>query len=286
LDLRRYVKADDTDGEILDQIDALLARAYGAGSMRARVERFLALQPDGWVVAWDLDRLVGVGGCIAYADAGFGWIGLIATDPSAERRGVGTLVTNWLVELLRSFNCAAVLDASGPGAPVYRRMGFLDQGTTVVMTADSIGLPTSPDVASRVQSVDDLLAYNLLAYDLDRFGADRSQLLRYLLNVDQSPIFAVVRNGATVGYAVVQDDALGPVVANDEDALAAVLSAAVAMSVTRPIRVRVSSESQWGPVLQRWGFSVVRTLAHQRLGITALPGRRHLLASQASFGEG
>jgi GNAT superfamily N-acetyltransferase len=286
LDLRPYVRSDESEGKILDEIDALLTRAYGAGSMRARVERFLALQPQGWVLARDVDGLVGVGGCIAYPDAGFGWIGLIATDPSIERRGIGTAITNWLVDALRSLDCAAVLDASGPGAPLYRRMGFQDYGTTAVMTAEALVLPPTADVAIRVQSADDPITDDLFAYDMARFGADRSRLLRYMLEVDRCPTFAVVRGGAVRAFAMVQDDAIGPMVADDQDALAAVLNAAAEVSATRPIRVRVSSESSRGPMLESWGFSAVRTLAHQRLGIDALPGLRHLLASQTSFGEG
>jgi GNAT superfamily N-acetyltransferase len=286
LDLRPYLRSDDAQGRILDEIDGLLARAYGAGSMRARVERFLALQPQGWVLARDVDGLVGVGGCIAYPDAGFGWVGLIATDPSIERRGIGTAITNWLVDVLRSLDCASVLDASGPGAPLYRRMGFQDYGTTVVMTAEALVLPPTAYVAIRVQSADHLVTDDLFAYDRARFGADRSRLFRYMLEVDRCPTFAVLRDGAVCAFAMVQDDAIGPMVADDQDALAAVLNAAAEVSAARPIRLRVSSESSWGTVLEAWGFRAVRTLAHQRLGIAALPGRRDLLASQTSFGEG
>jgi GNAT superfamily N-acetyltransferase len=61
---------------------------------------------------------------------GFGWIGLIATDPDHSGKGVARAVTSYLVDYLNSIDCGAALDGSGGGAPLYEKMGFADHGLT------------------------------------------------------------------------------------------------------------------------------------------------------------
>src|SRR5829696_4991256 len=109
-------------------MDDVMQRAYRPPSFRAQIELFGELQPDGVIVAEEADVIVGTGCCIAYPDAGFGWIGLIATEPAHERRGIGQMVTEEAARTLASYGCAAALDASASGAPLYARMGFTDHG--------------------------------------------------------------------------------------------------------------------------------------------------------------
>ena len=96
--------------------------------------------------------VVGTGCCIAYPDAGFGWIGLVATLPAFQRRGIATAITEFLGRTLAAYGCASVLDASLAGGPVYERMGFADCGVTRVLgdTGDGqVGANTARTNVSR-----------------------------------------------------------------------------------------------------------------------------------------
>src|SRR4051794_27243830 len=114
-------------------MDVVMQQAYGASSFADSIQRFVATQPDGLVVVEERGKVVGTGCCIAYEEGGFGWIGLVATAPRHQRRGIATIVTERLSAILADHGCASVLDASAAGAPVYERMGFIDHGLTTVM---------------------------------------------------------------------------------------------------------------------------------------------------------
>ena len=68
-----------------------MQQAYGVSSFRTSIDRFAAVQPDGLVVVEDDGAVVGTGCCVAYPDGGFGWIGLVATAPAFQRRGIATV---------------------------------------------------------------------------------------------------------------------------------------------------------------------------------------------------
>jgi ribosomal protein S18 acetylase RimI-like enzyme len=55
-------------------------------------------------------------------------IQLVGTVPAARRRGLGELCTRWAVRAGFELGAtAAVLEASDMGAPLYRRMGFVER---------------------------------------------------------------------------------------------------------------------------------------------------------------
>jgi predicted N-acetyltransferase YhbS len=273
-----------TEPATLEAMDEVMRRAYGAASFRTSIDRFVAVQPDGLMVV-ELDgQVVGTGCCIAYRDAGFGWIGLVATEPAFERRGIATMITDALSDVLATFGCASVLDASLKGAPVYERMGFVDHGLTTVMSPGDDGLVAAPSTDCEPIDAADLDA--IAAYDAARFGADRRSLLTVLL--DQCPDRAfVVRAGATItGYAVAQEATLAPVVADDAASLEALVAACTVLTWQVPPRINPPPESGHIETLQRLGFERRRELRHMHRGIGALPGRRSCLAAMVSLGEG
>jgi GNAT superfamily N-acetyltransferase len=285
VELRRMMLDDPSIDMDVRRADQILMRAYGSESMRARVLRFLSMPTGRWVVAERGEEMLAVGGCIGYPSGGFGWIGLIATDPHKSRDGIGTAVTRWLIKELRNIGCAAVLDASKAGAPVYERLGFDDHGRTRVFSAQPLNTP--PDSPGFVRQIAIADLPKIVAYDTPRFGAERAGLLRYVL--EESPgrcMGAFDVASSMVGFAVAQDAIIGPVVADDAHVLSALLDTARRLAWKEPPRLMLPSESQYGPHVDREGWAEIRSLRHQRLGIDRLPGDRHLIAGQASLGEG
>ena len=83
-----------------------------------------------------------------------------------------------------------------------------------------------------------------------------------------------------------QDGTLGPLIADDADALAALVTAATALWWPVPPRINVPHESSHLATLLELGFEARRQLRHMHRGIDGLPGRRECVAGMVSLGEG
>jgi hypothetical protein len=263
-------------------MDAVMQKAYGVASFRVSIDRFVAVQPDGLVVVEDDGEVVGTGCCIAYPEGGFGWVGLVATAPGHQRRGIATAITDLLSDVLAGHSCASVLDASLAGGLVYERMGFVDHGPTKVMAfageAPASGSNCDPLTAG---DFDDVVEFDAL-----RFGAPRSALLDKVIDQHPGRCLVVRRGHRLVGYLVAQEGTLGPVVADDSEALAALIRHSLALDWPSPPRINLPPESTHLETLMGLGFELRRELRHMRRGIGLLPGRRDRIAGQVSLGEG
>jgi len=267
----------------IEAMDAVMCLAYGASSFRDSIERFASVQPDGLLVVEDDGSVVGTGCCVAYPDGKFGWIGLVATAPGFERRGVATAITERLSEVLAGHGCGSVLDASFAGGPVYERMGFADRGSTSVMGYVAESAPASEEPCDLLTAED---LDEVVRFDAPRFGANRRELLAKL--IDQQPGRALVlrRRGKVAGYVVAHERSLGPIVTDTSESLTSLMSAALALDWVSPPRISVPPESGHIATLQRLGFEERRQLRHMRRGVDAMPGRRESIAAEISLGEG
>ncbi len=261
-----------------------MQRAYGVSSFRVSIDRFASVQPDGLAVFEHDGSVIGAGCCIAYPDAGFGWIGLVATLHAFQRRGVATAITEFLGRTLAAYGCASVLDASAAGAPVYERMGFADCGVTRVL-----GVVGDLPVAHGADECESLTVADfddVVAFDAARFGASRRALLAKVIEQHPGRAMVVRRRRELVGYLVAQAGSLAPVVAEDASALSKLIAASRHLSWASPARINVPPESAHFPTLLRLGFEPLRELRHMRRGIDVLPGRRTAVAGLVSLGEG
>ncbi len=270
---------------MLDVMDAVMQQAYGVSSFRTAIDRFVAVQPDGLAVVEQDGSVVGTGCCVAYPDGGFGWVGLVATAPPFERRGVATAITEYLSGVLEGHGCFSVLDASAAGGPVYQRMGFADRGLTRVMGYVGAGEPAPVTEHECQQLVADDLD-EVARFDAPRFGAARRDLLAKLIEQHSGRALVLRRRGNVAGLLVAQDTTLGPVVADTSESLTSLISAALRFDWTSPPRINVPPESGHLATLHRLGFEIRRELRHMRRGIEVLPGRRESIAGLTSLGEG
>jgi ribosomal protein S18 acetylase RimI-like enzyme len=271
------------ESSTLDAMDVVMQQAYGVSSFRLSIDRFAAVQPDGLAVVEDGGEVVGAGCCVAYPQGNFGWIGLVATAPSFQRRGIGTAVTEHLAAVLAEHGCASVLDASAAGGPVYERMGFVDHGPTRVMEFAG-GDVTGDNDGCEPLTADEL--DEIARFDAPRFGASRRAELAIV--VEQHPGRALVlrRRGKVAGYLVAQERTLGPVVADTSETVMSLIWAALRIVWSTTPRINLPPESGHVATLQRLGFEERRQLRHMRRGIGSLPGRRESIAAQVSLGEG
>src|SRR5947199_8076165 len=112
-------------------VDPMLIAAYASpGSFQEELTHYLALQPDGWFIALLDGRPVGAGGTVNYGP--FSYLGLIAILPDLQKRGIGQALTEHLLTWLSRQQCPiALLEASPAGAPLYSKLGFQVDDTTL-----------------------------------------------------------------------------------------------------------------------------------------------------------
>ncbi len=146
----------------LDDLDSGLALSTASGWNQTAEDwhRVLTL-----ATAWGIDdegQLVATTSAIRYGNH-LAWIGMVLTAQSHRGRGLATQVMT--TALAHLSDCALVkLDATDLGAPLYRRLGFKDEGPITRY----VGRPPKGDQASKGQP------------GTDAFEADRSELLASL----------------------------------------------------------------------------------------------------------
>src|SRR5262245_3409659 len=109
-------------GEDVDIADAIMIPAYGVPRSRKRdLRRYLALQPDGWLLALLDGEPAGMGGAIDYGP--FAYIGLMAVLPALQRRGIASAIMEQLLAWIAARGCPTVLlDASPAGERLYEKL--------------------------------------------------------------------------------------------------------------------------------------------------------------------
>ena len=164
------------------------------------------------------------------------------------------------------------LDASDKGAGLYAGMGFADAGAVRCLVPPPGGVPAPARPATPLAEGD--LA-DVIALDAHCFGASREALLRRL-RAEGAPAFvARAADGTLDGYAFVlpNDGTIGPSAARDEEALVALLAAALAAEPVDGGRLLVPPESGHAATLERLGWVETRRLVHMRRPGGPLPGR-------------
>ena len=266
----------------LPACDAVMTAAYGPGPRLSRLTRYLAVEPGGWLVACEGGEsgpVVAMGGALLYP--GVAYLGLMAVLPSHQRRGLGEAVFLRVLALAAAAGCGTVLlDASAAGMPLYLRHGFtVDEETQVCQAPPGLGVPPPSDVLPW-GAVD---LPEIAAFDAVAFGADRSAMLGAYARAHPNGLWACRSPaGDLLGYAVVQDHAVGPVVAETSEVAERLLRVA-----PRPLPVAIPGSNAAGlALLQRLGFTHVRHVAHMRLGGDGPPGVPSRIFARASFVAG
>lgn len=274
---------------LLDEADRVLMAAFRSPSRREELAFYRSLQPNSWLVATLEGALVGVGGVTCYGP--FAWLGLMAVDPAMQRRGIGQALVEALIVRAHELGCEAVLlDASNTGAPVYARVGFVEDDRVRVYTRESPvdSMDGNPIAAQRVTPLtqDDLSA--LVAFDARHFGARRDALLAASLHLYAGRVF-VTRDeaGEITGYLVAQEQRFGPWVAATPEAAEALLAHALTLPYTASPSVLIPAlNSDATDLLERSGFRSSRELRHMRHGGEPALQRRERIYGQASFAIG
>jgi GNAT superfamily N-acetyltransferase len=269
----------------LDHADAIQQAAYGGGSRKDRLQLYLSLQPDGWLLATLDGEPAGIAGGTNYGTVGH--IGLVAVDPSKQRRGVALALMQHLLDWFAAQRCPVIqLDASDAGMPLYRKLGFVEDEKTLGFTQDDCALrPAQSERVGRLSAAD---IPALAAFDAPIFGGERTAVFAAALAEAPERAF-VVRDAEEQisGYLFAQPQVLGPWAARTRADAEALLAAALPLPFVGAIRTLTpGSNTNAAKLLMDYGFSPQRLLRRMRLGGAAAAGQRALLYGQTSLAIG
>ena len=143
-------------------------------------------------IAADARGIVAVGQGIAAGDAG--WIGNIIVRTEARRHGLGTRLTQDLVDRLRALGCRTLLlIATVAGAPVYFKLGFRRTSDYVFLR-----VPRLPPAPTRyIRRLQPSQADEVLELDRLATGESRAELLAPHLGTGWGHVAAI---GSLGGY--------------------------------------------------------------------------------------
>jgi GNAT superfamily N-acetyltransferase len=276
----RTLTSDD-----LDIADAIMMSAYSVPRSRKRdLRRYLALQPDGWLLALLDGEPAGVGGAIDYGP--FAYIGLMAVYPALQRRGIGSAIMERLLAWIEVHGCpAALLDASAAGERLYEQLGFDDDDKVVQYFRDDCA--ARPRLCERVGPLPEADLAALAAFDAPIFGASRAAVFAALLAEYPDRAFvARDEDSAVAGYLFAQPQTIGPWAARGPAEAEALLAAALTLDFEGAPRALVpGANAHAAGLLLRYGFSPQRTLRHMRRG-SPVADRRDLIYGQTSYAIG
>jgi GNAT superfamily N-acetyltransferase len=265
--------------------DTILQAAYGGASRKKRLQFYLRLQPDGWLIAAIDGELAGVAGAIDYGPVGH--IGLVAVHPTQQRRGIARALMEWLLAWFDQRGCPVIrLDASAAGAHLYDQLGFVEDEKTVIFRQDDCTPRSAP--SPRIWPLRPADIPGLTTFDAPLFGAERAAVFSGLLAEAPGRAFlARDADGQVSGYLFAQSQVLGPWAARTPAEAEALVAAALRLPFEGvPGAIVPSSNADAAQLLMRYGFSPQRSLSHMRRGGAGPIGRRAQLYGQTSLAIG
>lgn len=251
-----------------------LCRASGWNQREEDWRELLSLNPGLFVAAVAEGRVVGTGGAIRYG-AGLAWMCMILVDPESRSQGLGTRVTEEVLRRLEGVDVVG-LDATPGGRLVYLKLGLREGRGLVRFDARALSAPPPATSAARAMKAADLA--EVLAWDLEAFGADRSAILHWALG--QAPEYAWCARGAggLDGYSFGRHghnaDHIGPVVARRPDIARDLVQACLAAHAGRRFFIDAPREpAEWPRALGELGFTEQRPFTRMYRGDATEPGR-------------
>jgi GNAT superfamily N-acetyltransferase len=263
-----------------EDVPAGLRLCRGAG-WNQQAEDWQALLANGFFrVAVRDATIVGSGGAVVYGRR-LAWVAMILVDPEARRHGIATRL---MQDVLARLGPVAVvgLDATPQGAPVYGGLGFTDRGGFARMERPADAEPVRAEqepAVPRPLNAADLVA--LARRDRAVFGADRSAVLAWAR--EQAPEYAwrigarEEPSGYILGRHGHRTEHLGPLVADDEETAARLLTAILAGVPGRAFTIDIPDRPAWRERLRVLGFREQRPFRRMILGDAPSrgdPGRR------------
>lgn len=168
--------------------------------------------------------IVATGAVLPYRDD-FAWISMVLVTESRRRERIGTSVLEMCCTEVAQQGLVPVLDATPAGERVYRLLGF--EGIFNIARWQGVA-ERNADLPIGVRDITGSDIATVAQIDAAAFGADRAFLLESLFGrLPQLAFMTQDRTGFLLARPGRLATQIGPIVAADEDAAAALLDAAL-----------------------------------------------------------
>jgi GNAT superfamily N-acetyltransferase len=236
--------------------DALrLKDLAGWNQVAADWQLFLEIAPGGAFALEKGGRVIATSTAVPYGRA-FGWIGMMLVDPEERRKGHGARMLEAAIAFLVDRGCLPALDATAMGKPLYERFGFRDLFPVERWIGPAPpGTPADP----AARPLDPASIDAVLPLDLERFGADRRDVLAGLLGRPGAAGFVIEEAGAggVEGFIIGRPGSrfthIGPWIARSADAARRLLAAALAAGAGpgRPVGIDIPAPNEAARAIAR-----------------------------------
>jgi predicted N-acetyltransferase YhbS len=261
-----------TEGDI--PAGARFAQIAAWNQTRSDWEKFLRASPEGCFVAEAGGEVAGTVATISYENR-FAWIGMVLVHPEWRGKGMGTLLLQTAIDYLTRCRLPCIkLDATPQGKTLHTKLGFVSE---YEIERWELRRAPQPDPAAEPGVVTD----DVLDFDREVFGADRSELLRAIALENPGLVVQARVQGKLAGYGLGRRgaiaDHLGPWVAREESAARELLEEFLRRSSRSKIFVDALKGNPWATQLLREGqFQFSRPLTRMFRGRNEAPGRAEL----------
>jgi hypothetical protein len=252
---------------------SVLAERDIAGCMALSVEAGWNQAPDDWTLFMrhgtvfglsDANGVPAATGAILPYPNGFAWIGLVLVTASRRRARIGTSILETCCTELERRGLVAVLDATPAGERVYRPLGFAPIFKLSRWQGEGRGTRGALPAGIRPMMESDIAA--VAAIDTAAFGAYRKFLLEsFFHRASQLAFMTENADGFVLARTGRLATQIGPLVAADENAAAALLNTALD-AVSGPAFLDLCD--RWGSLtdqVERRGFTVQRPFLRMAL---------------------
>jgi GNAT superfamily N-acetyltransferase len=251
-----------------------LCRLARWNQLEADWRQMLSLSPQGGRVAMVQGKIVGSVVTLNYASR-FGWIGMLLVDPAARGLGIGSELFRCSLEVFPGLDPIR-LDATPQGRPVYQRFGFVDEYELTRMQREGHLLVEMPG-SDGLQRMPEKVPPEVLQWDLEVFGADRSGVLAWARS--SAPEYAWIwqREGSLEGYCFGRHghnfEHAGPIVARSLEAAQQLLAACLRQCPDKPFILDTPTRNlEWRDWLFQLGFVDQRPFTRMFKGENRYPG--------------
>ncbi|MDP2415641.1 GNAT family N-acetyltransferase [Daejeonella sp.] len=249
-----------------------LCRKAKWNQLEADWQIFLQHSPGACMVATFQDQIVGTVTTIRYGYS-FSWIGMVLVDPDFRRQGIGQKLLQQALQILQTEETVK-LDATTQGREVYLKLNFVDEYRLSRMNMIVVENLFNPTTARPILKED---LPNLIEFDSNIFGANRSTLLQWMWEKAPQLSFLIEDGNEIKGYSMGRYGHdfihIGPIIAENTSIAKHLVIAALSKCAGSPVILDVLHfESGWIAWLREIGFTEQRNFIRMFRGTNRFKG--------------